>query len=276
MAMITDRRWGYALALTFLIGSSTKAADDADVVTRATRLLEEISSTPDSGIPLQFLREAKGIAIVPHMVETQLGVGRMRGHGVYLPRNEKGEWGSPELIETSGLSAGAELGREVTDMVMIYRTQKAADRHAVESIAFGASAGFHRSMHHPRKFHGPGLDSQSKKDVFTYTRRQGILIGARIISEHNWGTSPSPEGPKTVATADPKTTDADVKATSTEKSDQKSQPGRDTPEAARLKTVLTALTTAPAAEVAQKGVKDPMVAPASGTSHSTETASPPR
>jgi lipid-binding SYLF domain-containing protein len=276
MAMITERRWGFALVMTFLIGSSTQAADDAAVIEKATRLLEEISSTPESGIPPQFLREAKGIAIVPHIVETQLGVGRKRGHGVYLARNEKGEWGNPELIEISGLSAGAEAGREVTDMVMIYRTQKAADRHAEQSVALGASAGFHRSMHHPHKFHGPGPDSQSKKDVFTYTRRQGILIGARIIGEHKWGTSTSLEGPKTVATVDPKTTDAGAKATRTEESDPKPRPGRDTPEAARLKRVLTALTTAPAAELAEKGTKDPKVAPANGTNHSTETASPPR
>ena len=55
---------------------------------RATRLLEEISSNPDSGIPMEFLRDAKGILVMPGVVETQVGVGGMRGRGVFVPMTD--------------------------------------------------------------------------------------------------------------------------------------------------------------------------------------------
>ena len=137
--MIIARRWRLAVALTLAIGSSAQAADKADVVASATKLLEEISSNPDSGIPPKFLQQAKGILIMPHFVENQLGVGTKRGHGVFLRRNKKGEWSSPERAEIVEVSVGAEAGRLVTDKVIIYRTQKAADQFTWDSYGLSIS-----------------------------------------------------------------------------------------------------------------------------------------
>ena len=68
--MIARTRLGLVLCLILVTGWSSRAADDKAVMDRATKLLEEISSDPKSGIPPQFLREARGIMIWPHLVET--------------------------------------------------------------------------------------------------------------------------------------------------------------------------------------------------------------
>ena len=139
-----DVKWrrGLILALLLTVASSARAADEAAVVKEAAGLLEQIASDPESGIPAQSLREACGILIMPHIVETRLGMGRKRGHGIFLSRDEHGEWNHTEPVEISGVSVGAEAGREVTDMVMIYRTRKAAEKYGETSgsLALGLEA----------------------------------------------------------------------------------------------------------------------------------------
>jgi lipid-binding SYLF domain-containing protein len=280
MAMIIKRRWGFTFALILAVGSSAQATDETTVVLRATKLLEEISSNPESGIPPRFLLEAKGIMIMPQVVENQLGVGRKKGHGVFLRRNEKGAWGNPEPVVISGVSVGAEAGREVTDIVMIYRNQKAADDHAEQSFSFGLILHIFGSMNHKHKFSGPEANSETKKEVLTYMRKRGILVGATIRAEHKWAFSLKPVELKPPAIADQKSADAKVtvKVTKPDASapDAKAKIAVDSPEVGRLKTVLTAMTTPPPAQIAETGTKDPKVSPTSGAKPSAATTASPR
>jgi SH3 domain-containing YSC84-like protein 1 len=280
MAMIIKRRGGFTFALILAVGSSAQATDETTVVLRATKLLEEISSNSESGIPPRFLREASGIMIMPHIVENQLGVGRKKGHGVFLRRNEKGEWGNPEAVEISGVSVGAEAGREVADMVMIYRNQKAADHHAEQSFSFSLTFHIFGSLSHKHKFSGPQANNETKQEVLTYISKRGILVGATIRGEHKWAPSLEPVELKPPAIADQKSADAKVtvKVTKPDASapDAKAKIAVDSPEVGRLKTLLTAMTTPPPAQIAETGTKDPKVSPTSGAKPSAATTASPR
>ncbi len=273
--MLNKRRSGVTIAILLAIGFPARAADEDAVIKRATVLLEEISSMRESGIPEHFLHEARGITIVPHMVETQLGVGRKKGQGVYLHRDEKGEWGVPELVNMETLSVGAEAGREVTDLVILYRTQKAAEKDAKHSFAIGANFNFYyRLPRHSRKFNGPREDSKPEKEVLTYTRKRGMVVGVRLIGEYRSRTAPASGTQEAAGQA--KSAEVGTKAAKTDQPVQETEPGGVLPEAARLKAALVALTAPPAAEVAEKGVKDPKVRAASGAGPSAETGSSPR
>ena len=67
--MIPSPRLCLNLALALAIAPTARAGDETSAVVEATKLLKEIASKPDSGIPVRYLREAKGILIVPHMAE---------------------------------------------------------------------------------------------------------------------------------------------------------------------------------------------------------------
>jgi hypothetical protein len=164
MTMIARSRPGFVLALFLAAASSARAADDRAVVSRATRLLEEISSSSDSGIPARVLREAEGVTIMPGVVETELVVGRKRGRGVFLPRKESGEWGDPEPAEVSGVSVGRDV-RDVRDVAMIYRTKKAADNRGRQSLSLAVDLRAYWLPKDRRKFSGPGPDSKLSKEV---------------------------------------------------------------------------------------------------------------
>ena len=104
---------GLVFALLLTGAQCVRAEDEPSIVKQAARLLEQIASDPESGIPAKCLREASGILIMPHVVDKRLGLGRKRGQGIFLSRNAHGEWGEPQPVAVSGISAGAELGREV-------------------------------------------------------------------------------------------------------------------------------------------------------------------
>ncbi len=274
--MITRPRWALALALIFGGGAAARAADQADVARGATKLLEEISRDPDSGIPPQFLHEAKAIMIVPHMVETQLGVGLRKGHGVFLARDGKGEWGQPEPVALSKISAGPEAGREVTDLVVIYRTQKAVDRDSGRSLSLGLSFRVAGSLKPRHKFDGPKFDGKVEKEVLTYTRKSGILVGVRIIGGRMSVTPSAPPPSKTPSEADQPPADGGARVASGTTKGDPPAPAAEAPEAGRLREVLTAMTSPPAPQVAGPGKTDPKLSPAVAAKPPAGTAASPR
>lgn len=257
------------LILTAGTSASAQAADETAVVTKATRLLQEISKNPDSGIPKPFLQDARGIMIVPDLVETRLGIGRKKGHGVYLPRDVKGEWGDPEPVEISGLSVGAIAGRDVADFVLIYRTRKAADEHRLPHWVLSLYGHVAHSLKPRDRFRGPGPESKSKNEILTYYRHRGVLVGAGIGGEHRWVRAPAPVEPVMTPLAVERT-DANGEAIvplapGVSVREVGTRGSGDSPEAARLKSVLAALTTEPPARIAAAGTRDSQVSPASAS-----------
>ncbi len=285
MVAISGRRAGLALALLLAVAASAsasvKAADELAAVKQATKLLEEIASDPNCGIPRESLWEAQGILIIPRMVETQLGVGRKKGHGIFMPRNEDGTWGRPEPFEVSGLSVGAEAGREVEELVVIYRTREAARKYGDLSFAMSIGAESTHALKKRQEFH-PEVRS-SRKDVIAFRRHHGLTVSVGVHSERRWGPSYVPPDPKPTDAATAKGQDAQAKAEGPAKAGAASDAtvrwgpaviAENTAEMNRLKAVLTAVTTRPAEETrtAAARTKDPKVRPTGGATPPAATA----
>ncbi len=253
-----------ALGMLLAVGSTAHAGDESAVENRATQLLKEITADPDSGIPLQVLRDAQGILIVPHIVENQLGVGMTRGRGVYLLRNEQGDWGKPLPVKIGGMSVGAEAGRRVTDLVVIFQTRKAAELNVAQGVTFEASFEVYGNLRGPHKFRkrkglGPLLDNfapLNQKDVLCFARKSGMIIGAKVQASQRSALSVVPHDSK--AAPDAQTTVAAQPVKNSKPIAEMS-----TPETVRLLAELTALTAKPA--VVAGGPVDSRLSQASAT-----------
>ena len=196
--MIAARpRLGLLLVLlipTLGVGTSAGAGEDA-VELRATRLLEEIAARPDSGIPACYLAEARAITIVPRLVEDQWGIGRRRGEGVHLRRDAQGNWGRPQAVEIRDWNVGAQVGREVSDLVILYQTEEAADRGIREDRTLTISADVSLSLHARHRFGGPKAGDRVKDGTLTYLRQSGATVGARVGAPHRHPYAPGPPAP---------------------------------------------------------------------------------
>lgn len=272
-----DRRRGLMMFVLLALAPSAQAADETTVVREATRLLDEIASNPDSGIPPQALRDARGIMIMPHIRETHLGIGGKRGHGVFLSRNEKGEWGRLEPVDTSKLSVGGKAGREIMDRVIIFRSQKAIESYKGNRFALelGFQFGGVLKPRNTGRFWGPGPDESSRKETLDYVRRRhGWVVGAALSGETRHGPPLAPSDRRAGTGTDAKVPESKSKDRLEAATAAKRAP--DSPEVTRLEAVLTAMTTPPPAVAAKKATRDEKVRTASGNRQPAESAHPTR
>jgi lipid-binding SYLF domain-containing protein len=91
--------------------STNKQTDEAARAENAANVLGEIMEAPDQGIPEALLKQAYGIAVIPHVVKGAFGIGGRYGKGLVAQRNADGGWGTPLFIEIGGGSFGFQLSR---------------------------------------------------------------------------------------------------------------------------------------------------------------------
>ncbi|KAE8709083.1 RING/FYVE/PHD-type zinc finger family protein isoform 2 [Hibiscus syriacus] len=97
---------------------------------------------PEKSIPDSILREAKGLAIISVM-KVGVMVTYNIGTGLVIARREDGTWSPPSAISSFGVGWGAQAGGELTDFIIILRTNDAVKTfsgNAHLSIGAGLSA----------------------------------------------------------------------------------------------------------------------------------------
>ncbi|OMO76180.1 Zinc finger, FYVE-type [Corchorus capsularis] len=100
------------------------------------------SLKPEKSIPDSILREAKGLAIIS-VVKVGVMVTYNIGTGLVIARREDGSWSPPSAISSFGVGWGAQAGGELTDFIIILRTNDAVKTfsgNAHLSIGAGLSA----------------------------------------------------------------------------------------------------------------------------------------
>ncbi|WVY94031.1 hypothetical protein V8G54_033119 [Vigna mungo] len=79
---------------------------------------------PEKSIPDVILRKAKGLAIIT-VVRVGVVVTYNIGTGLVIARREDGSWSAPSAVSTFGVGWGAQAGGELTDFIIVLRTNDA-------------------------------------------------------------------------------------------------------------------------------------------------------
>ncbi len=106
------------LSLTSLGLAESHREASSDRLDNAGKVISEIMSAPDRGIPEEVLDHAKCIAVVPHMLKGGFVFGAENGRGVATCRTADG-WSAPAFFAITGGSWGLQIGIEGIDLVMI-------------------------------------------------------------------------------------------------------------------------------------------------------------
>jgi lipid-binding SYLF domain-containing protein len=174
------------LSLSLMVFADDKE-DATDRLDAATKVLNEIMSTPDKGIPNEVLDGAKCIAVVPHLVKGGFVFGAKHGRGVATCRTSSGTWSAPSFFTVTGGSWGAQIGVEGVDLVMMVMNDKGMQQLLNSKFQVGGDVsaaagpvGRHASA---------GTDWKLNTEILTYSRAKGAFIGATIegagISQDN-------------------------------------------------------------------------------------------
>ncbi|HET9696223.1 MAG TPA: lipid-binding SYLF domain-containing protein [Terriglobales bacterium] len=160
-----------------LMAWADEKEDATERLDNATKVLNQIMTTPDKGIPDEVLDGAKCIAVVPHLIKGGFVFGAKHGRGVATCRTANG-WSAPSFFSVTGGSWGAQIGVEGVDLIMMIMNEKGMQQLlnskfqvGGEVSAAGGPVGRHASA---------GTDWKLDTQILTYSRAKGAFAGATL------------------------------------------------------------------------------------------------
>jgi len=158
--------------------STAQQTDEADRAQNAANALGEIMEAPDQGIPEALLKNAYGIAVIPHVVKGAFGIGGRYGKGLVAQRNADGGWGTPLFIEIGGGSFGFQLGVEATDVIMVFTNRDGIRPLLKGKLKIGADAS--ATVGPVGRKAEAGTDILLKSAIYSYSRSKGLFAGIAL------------------------------------------------------------------------------------------------
>jgi lipid-binding SYLF domain-containing protein len=160
-------------AATSALAASSKD-DLQDRVDAAKTVIDEIVNTPDNTIPLNILKQATCVAVIPSLKKGAFLVGAEYGRGVVTCRTGHG-WSAPAFITLAGGSFGFQIGGQATDLVLVAVNDHGFQDLLKSKFKLGGDAAASA---------GPvGRNSQAATDwkmnaeLLTYSRSKGLFAG---------------------------------------------------------------------------------------------------
>jgi lipid-binding SYLF domain-containing protein len=172
-----------SLLLLILAGAPLRAGQhELATVDSAVDVVEGLSHLPLKGIPIALMRDARGVAVFPHVMKFGLLVDRRFGHGVVLVRQPDGSWSSPLFVTLEGGGFGLEAGVEATDLVLVFKNPQSLEHivHGKGKLTLGSDASVAAGPL------GRELEIASDKrlkivpDVYAYSRSRGLFAGVAL------------------------------------------------------------------------------------------------
>ncbi|HEY3767788.1 MAG TPA: lipid-binding SYLF domain-containing protein [Candidatus Angelobacter sp.] len=160
-------------ALT-LSGAAFAAEAASSRLASATTVLDEIMSTPDSGIPIEIIGSAKCVAVVPSLLKGGFVIGGAHGRGMATCRTATG-WSAPAPLTTTGGSIGLQIGGQAVDLIMVVMNDRGMQALLTSKFKLGADASVAAG---PVGRHAEGsTDWKMRAEVLTYSRARGLFAG---------------------------------------------------------------------------------------------------
>jgi lipid-binding SYLF domain-containing protein len=145
-----------------------------DLVINAARTFERFSADPEMSWFRNNLADAKGIMIVPRSVKAGFIFGGSGGSGVFLTRDsQSGKWSYPAFYSMGSVTFGAQIGGDVSEIVLLVMTEKGIDSLLSGSMKLGGDVSVAAGPV------GAGVGGKTS-DILTYIRSKGAFVGATV------------------------------------------------------------------------------------------------
>jgi lipid-binding SYLF domain-containing protein len=154
--------------------AASSKADLNDRLEKARLVIEQLSQTPDKGIPDGIIKRARCVAVVPSLKKAAFVVGGQYGQGVVTCRTGHG-WSGPVFIRMAGGSFGFQIGAQGTDLVLVAVNDHGLQDLLKSKFKIGGDAAATA---------GPvGRNAQAdtslnlSAELLTYSRSKGVFAG---------------------------------------------------------------------------------------------------
>ena len=159
----------------------TKAGEERDKVMArlddSSKILNELLSAPDKGIPNEVFESAKCVAVVPSMVKGGFVFGAEHGRGVATCRTDHG-WSAPAFFVITGGSWGLQIGVQAADLVMLIMNQQGMNDLLSSKFKLGANGSVAAGP--VGRDASASTDWKMKAEVLAYSRTRGLFAGLTL------------------------------------------------------------------------------------------------
>lgn len=165
------------MALLPIQASSADFSEQQQIVDKAKLTVEAFAADPSLKQPLHDLGpEARALFIVPSFMRGAFVFGGAGGSGVLLVRDEKsGTWGQPVYYNIGSASFGLQVGGDVSEIVLVVRTNKGLEEFYRNDFKLGANTGMTVGpVGQTVAFSGIGAD------LISYARTKGAFAGIAL------------------------------------------------------------------------------------------------
>jgi SH3 domain-containing YSC84-like protein 1 len=156
---------------------SADATAQQQIVDKAQLTLEAFASDGQLKDSFkQLSKEARALFIIPQFMRGAFIFGGAGGSGVLIARDEKsGKWGDPVFYNIGSASFGAQIGADVSEMVLVVRTKKGLEEFFTNDFKLGANAGMATGPV------GAGMSTKGiAADIISYARQKGAFAGMAV------------------------------------------------------------------------------------------------
>ena len=145
----------------------------------AATVFDEIMAAPDKGIPREFLEDAYCIGVIPAVKRAGFVFGGKYGKGVFVCRMPGSRaWTGPSTVRIEGGSFGFQIGGGETDVVLVVRNARGAEKLMKSKFTLGGDAS---------AMAGPvGRSAEAKTDalmhaeILSWSRSRGLFAGVSL------------------------------------------------------------------------------------------------
>ncbi len=168
-----------AMASPFLTAVPSLAdAKRQSLVDQSLNSARKVLSGKDYPDALRNMGKARGVIIVPEMVQGGFILGAAGGRGILMGRTSPNHWTYPAFYGLGSGSVGFQAGAKVSEIVFIILTEKGLAAILDHKFKFGAEAGVTMVAV------GIGLEGASTAatgaDIVAYASSNGLYAGASL------------------------------------------------------------------------------------------------
>ena len=165
------------IALALLPRQALAQQAETDRLAEAARVLEEVLTAPDKGVPQSIIEKAQAVVVIPSTVKGALLIGAQHGKGVMSAKSAAG-WSAPAFVTLTGGSLGMQIGGQATDIVLVVVNERGITNLAQNTFKIGGDASVAA---------GPvgreataATDYRLQAQILSYSRSRGLFAGVSL------------------------------------------------------------------------------------------------
>ena len=178
MKSFARRRLAFALAGLLVASTAISGAREDVRADNAIRVVQQIQSIPESGIPDRLLDDARAIVVVPDTIKAGFLIGGRRGLGLMSVKTADGTWSNPVFVKLAGASFGLQAGVQSADVILVFRSDRGLESIVNGKFTLGADASVAAGP--VGRSAAAATDGEFKAEIWSWSRARGLFAGVAL------------------------------------------------------------------------------------------------